>query len=187
LIADEAAVSIQAAALRVVNVSPIACIFAAVEGGRVQLSGRSASALANQPHVGQIVDPHTLFPWTNHHWEKQEGNTAYHWWVFRDVSSTPVREEDDWRDLLAEIIAKLRIPVEERRQFRSSLSGTIAYANGQIRENRTPGIVYEACLQRIHSIARSNERIHRLTLNNKFDKFLWARVYELCDVGVACR
>jgi len=179
--AEEADVSIQAAALRVVNVSSIACVFAAVEGGRVQLSGRSATALAKHPRAGEEIDPLSLFPWNDNHWERIEGSTVYHWWVFKSVSSTPVRQEDNWRDLLTDITAELRIPVIERKQFASSLNGTIAYANGSIRENRSPSIVFEACLQRIHSVARADVRMLQFTQSNKFDRFLWARVYELCD------
>jgi hypothetical protein len=182
-IAADAQVSLLASALRVTQIHPLACILAVIEDGRVSLSSRSSHALANQPPIGARIDPDTLFPWTKNHWHQLEGTMEYPWWTFPGDAPLPTAPNNTWRDILDDIIREIDVPESKIKWFKDSLNGTIAYANGRVREHRTQEKIYDACLQRLHSAARSDTLYHRLIKNDKFEAFLSLRVRALFDAA----
>ncbi len=178
-ISKRAKVSPQAAALRVVACNTEQCIFVMLGSGRVTLSGRSEKTHANQPRVGERVNPKTLFPWTKNHWQYIDGDKTYHWWKFTGAVPRSSGACAEWREILQQILDDLSISEDKKQHFKQSVNGVIANANGRFRSERSLEKLYEACLQRMYSVARENDNYREFINHNRFEEFLNARVQAL--------
>jgi hypothetical protein len=175
-VARRAEVSFQAATLKVLNCLASGYIFAQIENGVVIASGRSFGTLANPPRVGSAVDPETVFPWSPPRWQRRIGESCVYWWQFRGVDALPDGNSQDWRELLNEIIGDIKVPHDDVHKFKSKLNGIIAYANANVRKNRTAEKIFEACLQRLHSQVPESPLIRKVVTHPKFEEFLGAKV-----------
>ena len=171
IISEVANVSLQAASLKLIASLSKGYVFAQIDAGIVILSGKSADTLASNPKVGSTIKPDTLFPFST-----QSKSNGYYWWKFEE-SSEFVPTEDDWRETLDEIIGDIGIPADNIKSTKDKLNGIISYANILVKDKRTSGRVYQACLQRVYS--NDSATIRKIANHPKFGTFLSARISSL--------
>ncbi len=179
-IANVANVSFHAATIKLIGCLPQGFIFAQTQEGIVRSSGRSPGTLANQPFIGEAVNPEKAYPWAKSVWHKHAGDLEYHWWRSKADKSEPAAiDARGWRNILDSILVHTGIHGEELKKFKQSINGIIAYANGHVRVNRSSAAIYDACLQRLHSVAKRDARINAMLEHDEFDAFLWSKISDL--------
>lgn len=181
IIAHTAQVSSTAAGIKLIKLLPPGYIFCGLDrANRVQLTGRSPDTIAGTPTQKIINNPEQEYPYCEERWTINIDGNNYYWWRLPAEIAPPTIKEDarDWRTVLNHILDDMKFPsYEERDQFRASLMGVIAYANGLIkRGDYSRERLYNAMLQRIHS---QNGRFQSLLVHADFETFLNKRLAEL--------
>ena len=173
-IIQDGGVSAQAARIRLMEILPAGHIVAHVDDGAVVASCRSLGTLANQPAVGSRIDADVVFPWIQPR-KREIESRHYVWWAFPSNMPMPSTEGTrEWRDVLDEIVDDI-LPWDAK-QFKASINGIIAGANSSMRNDRKPGAIYSACLQRLYSNAARDGDVAALVNHRLFEEFIKTRV-----------
>lgn len=178
-VTEQAIVSVQAATIKIMNMLPEGQIIVQLDGGFVISSMRSPGTLASAPPIGTQVDSDAIFPWA-YRWKLGMRGRRFVWWTFpADVPLPAIQTAKEWREILDQMLIDLAPP--EIQQFKATLNGIIAFANGSVRKNRTEGAILSACLQRLHSNSTDNLYLEAFLAHDLFDEFIVARIRDFLN------
>jgi len=148
-IARECDVSLHAAGIRLINILPKNIVYAVAYNGVVEFAGRSRGTLANAMAYDRPFDS-DAYDYAASHYKVTYAGRDVHWWRLPQHISIRDDDERDWRTVLDEIVEDLGIADEDKEQFKKSVNGVIAYANGATKKNEGYSVaaVMAACIQR---------------------------------------
>lgn len=148
-VAKECDVSLHAAAIRLVNILPKNVVYAVARDGVVEFAGRSEGTLANAMAYDSAFNP-DAYDYAESHYTVAYANRDVHWWTLPQRISVADADHRDWRTILDEIVDDLAMADEDEQQFKKSVNGVIAYANGVAKrsEDYSVATVMAACIQR---------------------------------------
>ena len=181
-ISREGNVSYQAAVIRLASLLPRGYVYAAVdERGYVEFSDRSPGTIAAPPLQAEVIRGLLdLYKTATAKWSEGRGNLTYYWWHWVGKSALPESEGSfEWRALLNDMVDRLKIPEVKAKKLKASINGTIAFANGSIKQDRTVEAVYDTCLQRFYARPQSDAHLRALISLPEFKQFLSLRAKEL--------
>jgi Zn-dependent peptidase ImmA (M78 family) len=138
-------------------------------------SGRSKGTLADTPDRGEKISIKKKYPSCTEIEYFTIDGYDFCWWEFGTDIEVPICDDErGWREILDEIMTDLRI--SNPSEFKKSLLGSIAYANGTIRgADRKLEAIYSACLQKLFS-----KPVYRGVVEHPdFDNFMGKRVEDL--------
>jgi Zn-dependent peptidase ImmA (M78 family) len=176
IIAEKSGVSDYAAAIRLIETLPKNVIYTAVENGYVVHSGRTANTDA------YLQDNNTIFkkdfyPYFDSYTNYQPNSITYHWWKISDEINITTEDTREWRDILDEITKDIN-PKEGATQFKKSINGIIAFANGKVKRqtNYNLNAVIAACISRLR-----REGLESFTNHPDFESFIKIKVTDLVN------
>lgn len=175
---EKADVSSHAATIQIKDTIAEGYIFAALtDAGKVIFSGKSEGTLAPSPEWGKTISPEKLFPFCQDRFDFEINGFYYYWWYFSSEPPIPDKATiGDWRIIIDEIINDINVPVSERKYFKQSINGVIAYANSQVRgKKRTPEALYSAVLQRTYG----RTELKKFVKHPKFESFIFSKIDSL--------
>jgi Zn-dependent peptidase ImmA (M78 family) len=184
IISRTCGVSYQAAVIRLTSLLPRGYVYAATDDrGCVVFGGKSPGTVASAPLRADIIeDQQSRYTWASELWSRPAGDLTYLWWHSKADSTLPkVDGNADWRTRLNDIVGQLNLDEANAKKLKSTISGTIAFANGSIRHDRSPEAVYDACLQRFDSARHCNPLIQAVIYLDGFKSFLSIRAQQLFD------
>lgn len=153
-VAEKANVYRHASLLKVVPLAPPGILFAIVDGdGAVVYSGKSPKTLATRPRRGARIDLETHFTSATATTEyPTHGDKRLILWEF---GAGPIKcEADDprkWQQVLDNIISELGISADAAAALRRSICAKAAYANSEMRSDRSAEAITSAITQRLES------------------------------------
>jgi len=174
-IADEAEVSFQAAAIKIIGHLPAAHVIATSQSGIVTWSQRSEGTTTARVPRGtdlRIINP---FPFSCEKWSQSRGDSSVVMWYFPEVLISEDPGTANWREILDRIVASIIPDAGGQKLLKSSINGVTSAANGSVRAERNINSVATTILHRLHARA-SNEWHYKVLVNHPdFKEFLNAR------------
>ncbi|KUG06358.1 hypothetical protein ASU33_03100 [Solirubrum puertoriconensis] len=150
-------VSPQAAAYRLESFLPPHIVYCA-EDSMVQYSGRTIGTHAYALTKGEMFleefIPNCYFPYCKAKFSWRLGGTTFHWWILPSIIEVAPDDNRNWREVLENIIMDINPPPGEI-DFRLSVNGIIAAANGELKRAKTTKYSVESLIaisfQRFHN------------------------------------
>jgi hypothetical protein len=169
MVVTECDVSLQAAAIRVVNMLPKNVVYAVERHGVVEFSGRSDGTLANAMIYGSAFNA-SAYDYAEAHHSVEAAGRDVHWWVLPHRLAVSDADDRDWRTLLDDIVADLGMAEEDERTFKNSINGVIAYANSVAKRSGDYSVdtLIAGCIQRF----RGREEFDALAKHPSFHAFV---------------
>lgn len=127
-------VSEQAAAIRMIQVLPKDIIYWAVDGDLIIHSGRTEKTSAFLPDNDSKFDIE-FYPYIEKHFINSKSAIKYYWFKLSANVEIHGKENDDrtWKELFDKIVSDIK-PMEEQKNFKFSVNGIIAAANGKVKQ-----------------------------------------------------
>ena len=176
IIATKSGVSDHAAAIRLIETLPQNIIYTAVENGYVIHSGRTANTDAYLQKNNAIFKK-DFYLYIDSHTQYNLNSISYHWWKISDEVDISTEDKREWREILDDIANEIS-PQESVAQFKKSINGIVAYANGKIKRqgNYNVNTVISACISRLR-----REGLESLTNHPDFESFIKVKVVDLVN------
>lgn len=173
-IADVANVSMQAAAIRLIQLLPPDIVFAAEQNGMVLHSGRTIDTSAFPQKVDTIFDS-KFYPHIDDYSTSVSGSVTYHWWKISTSIKIDVDQNISWREILDKIISDIN-PLEGAKKFKMSINGIFGSAHSVIKRNGKNYNVENLTSVCLHKMLRPELR--DFTSHPDFSKFIKRRVMD---------
>lgn len=172
-IAIKSGVSDYAVAIRLIEILPKNILFAAVENGNVLHTGRTAKTDAYLQKKNEIFIA-DYYPYIDSYTIYQSNSVSYHWWKISDEVEISTEDIREWRDILNGIVHDIN-PPEGVEQFKKSINGIIAHANGITKRqgDYSTNSVISAYISRLR-----REELIRFTSHPDFESFVKAKVVD---------
>ncbi len=173
-IALKSCVSDYAAAIRLIGILPKNILFTAVENGYVKHSGRTANTDAYLQNNNEIFKA-DFYPYNDSYTIYKTNSLNYHWWKISDEVEISTEDNREWREILNSIANDIN-PPEGVVQFKKSINGIVAHANGKVKMQGEYSVktVISACISRLR-----RDGLVRFTSHPDFESFVKAKVVEL--------
>lgn len=168
-VAKECDVSLQAAAIRLINMLPKNVVYAVKRDEMVEFSGRSDGTLANAMTYGSEFNAEAYDYAESHHLIEGAGREL-HWWTLPSRLAVSEDDDRDWRTILDDIVDDLAMSEDDELTYKSSVNGVIAYANGVAKKSSdySAATVMAACIQRF----KDREEFEAFTKHPAFNAFI---------------
>jgi Zn-dependent peptidase ImmA (M78 family) len=176
IIAEKSGVSDYAAAIRLIEILPQNIIYSAVENGYVKHSGRTANTDAYLQDNNKIFKK-DFYPYFDSYTKYHSNSITYHWWKISDEVDIATEDKREWREILDDIAKDIN-PTEGVAQFKKSINGIIAHANGKVKRhsNYNVNTVISACISRLR-----REGLESFTNHTDFESFIKIKVTDLVN------
>lgn len=150
-VAQECEVSGLAAALRLSSFFVPGVVYASVNHGTVDYSGRSEGTIAQSLQWGSHFDPKS-YSYADDHSTAKLGSSTLHWWLLPSEVLVEDNDHRTWRELLDQIVSDICGSEAEAKKLRRSVNGVAAFANSTAKRqpNYGPDSVASACFQRFY-------------------------------------
>lgn len=129
-VTNEANVSDQAAAIRLIGVLPSDIVYTAEEAGNVIHSGKTAYSNAFIQVEGNKFNENFYEKYFDEYSTYNTGYIKYHWWKLDSDITIDEEDERSWREILDSILEDLG---SFNPAIKSSINGIIANANGNVK------------------------------------------------------
>lgn len=173
-IALSSGVSDQAAAIRLIETLPQNIIYTAEENGIVLHTGKTARTYAFLQNNENVFNKN-FYPYTDSYSTYQANSICYHWWKISDEIDISTKDNREWREILNQIAIDIN-PTEGVEQFKKSINGIVAYANGKVKlqGNYNINSVISACIYRLR-----RSELDSFTNHPDFEDFVKIKVQDL--------
>ena len=173
-IALKSGASDQAAAIRLIETLPQNIIYTVEQHGKVLHTGRTTKTDALL-QKNEAVFNSKFYPYVDSYSTYQTGSLCYHWWKISDEIDISTNDKRTWRDILNGIAVSIN-PTEGVEQFKNSINGIIAHANGKVKlkGDYNMNSVVSACIYRL----RRPELVD-FTSHPDFEIFVKIKVHDL--------
>lgn len=151
-IIQQANVSPQAAAIRLLNFLPKNCLYIAAEENVILHSGCSVGSQVLQPKEGADFSAYQ-YEAVDSYSESCYSSTRYYWYKFKNelsiIATTDIRT---WQDVLSAILSEVHIPMQGK-DIKQSINGVIAHAHGKSKSSDThsPENLKADCVHRLNN------------------------------------
>lgn len=179
-VADDAEVSLAAAAKGLVRFIEPGYVFAEIDGSDVvRVCGKSEHTPAAAPLWEETIEhPADYYLNSSAHHSSSNGQTTFHWWVFDLAVQKPrIRTKDtrSWQEVFDVIADDLRFDESERKALTRSISGVVGSANNT-RNRDTPGLdLFNLVRARLSDRAKTRPLEAKLMAHADVDLFLVKR------------
>jgi len=176
VIAKKAGVSDYAAAIRLIETLPQNIVYTAVENGYVKHTGRTAGTDAYLQDNNKIFKE-DFYQYIDSYTQYKSNSISYHWWKISDEVDISTDDKRGWREILDDITNEIS-PQEGVAQFKKSINGIVAHANGKVkrRGNYNVKTVISACISRLR-----REGLESFTNHPNFETFIKVKVTDLVN------
>lgn len=173
-IARKALVSDIAAAIRITQVLPPEIVFLTVNNGQITHTGRTEFSTAQVPKHGDYFDE-GFYTLVKSHSMRQLDSVEYHWYNLNASYQVKTNDKRSWREVLAKMIADLRLP-HEREAIRKSINGIVSNAHSTIK-GRNSNYSPESIAVGIINKMKRNE-LEDFINHKDFEVFVQKRAYD---------
>lgn len=178
IISKECHVSSHAAAVRLAQILPKNIVFAADRSGTVEFSGRTPGTLASSPGWGTKFDSNA-YSYATSHFSTKLGKRTCHWWILPNTVSVKIEDQRAWREILDSIVDSFGLPESDAKDFKKSINGVVAFANGRARRSDDYSVdsLISACMQRFSD----RPEFKSFVQNSDFEAFLVKKAESLVN------
>jgi IrrE N-terminal-like domain len=178
-ISQIADVSLAAAALRTRQLGRPGYLCAGVRDGIVIWSGKTPGTAARQPYYHQEIstikldtfeEPQTL----------TYGSMDYYWWKERPEIPVPPKPEQEWREILAQILTD--VPDDKKHKAKQQLNAIVGLPIGKIPRGGSPSLMYKNVLESIQIRYDENPHVANAVKHPLFLEYALARIYERAEL-----
>lgn len=148
-IGKQAEVSDHAAVIRLIKYLPKNLIYVAEEFGIIEHTAKSEKTNAHLQEVNAHFDEH-FYSHVKSYSKFSSGITVYHWYELEGNIEIETEDNRSWREILDKITRDLK-PVEGDIQFKKSINGIMAFANGVAKKENdySLGTIISICIHRL--------------------------------------
>lgn len=179
-IAQLADVSLQAAALRTMQLGPPGYLVAAAVDGVVTWAGRTPGTGARAPVRGQSVAAIDM-PAFEPAQTLRNKATEYRWWKELEAVATLGKPAAAWRQILEQIL--LSIPESERFKTRQQINAIVGLALGKLPKGTAAEILYQRVLVSLQNRSDHNTHVVMVRKHPDFDAYVLARIHERAEAS----
>jgi Zn-dependent peptidase ImmA (M78 family) len=174
-IANEAKVSDQSAAIRLIDFLCPNVIYTAQENGIVLFSGKSPQTDAFLQENGSAFSD--SFYHSDSYSIYNAGRISYHWWLLSAEIDIKTDDNRTWRVILDKITDDIK-PKEGSEKFKKSINGIIANANGKLirQGNHSVKTLISSAINRL-----KRPELNDFTSHPDFEKFVKIKVEDLLN------
>lgn len=149
IIAKECKVSLQVAAIRMIQILPKNIVYLVERSNVVEFSGKTEGTIANTLEWESEFSENA-YDYCEEHFTASVEARNVHWWRLPGTFESNATDTRGWSDILRAIIDDIGVPEMEVHQFKQSINGVVGYANSVAKrsDNYSAGAVVAACMQR---------------------------------------
>ncbi|MFT2010200.1 ImmA/IrrE family metallo-endopeptidase [Pontibacter sp. 13R65] len=176
-IAVQAGVSLQASAIRLIQVLPSNIVYTAEKFGMIVLhSGKTEGTNTFVQDSGMIFKEN-FYPYVDSYTVCGTSSETYHWWKISSEVFIDAEDQRVWQEILDNIIHDIQ-PNDDIEYFRKKVVGIMSFAHGKVKSTGDYNVntVVAAC---IHRLRRSE--LDDLTQHKDFEKFVKIRCQAFFD------
>lgn len=177
-ICDQCKTSSLAASVQLTKLLPKNIVFACEQNGLVRFSGKTQGTIANKLRWDTEF-PSNPYDYAENYYKTQMEGQTLHWWRTPDEIILEPKDDRCWRDILDKILLDSHIPVERHPKVKSSINGTIAFANGSAKMAGDYNLnsVVSASIQRL----KDRPEFEWFTKHADFEDFIFKKAQSLSE------